>query len=509
MSSPEDTPPSGPTPDPAPTKRSRRGLKIALGAGAVVILAAGGAGAYAWQQLSGGGTQPQDVLPASVSAFVRLDADPSASQKIALLRLVQRFPDIADDIGVTSADDDIKRLLLEEAVPNCGLDYDEDLEPWLGDRIGFAVGPDATPLIAVQVTDEDAARTTLPALAECLDLPDPGIVFSEGYAVLSADEKSAKAAVDEAADKPLADSTAFQKDMDELGDQGIASAWVDVPALSADIPGLQEPSGAAVAGGNPFTGVESSALTLRAGSAHLELVGIGRSSEDVTERPGAGLERYSSDNLLVGAYSGGGKDVRERWDAILGEGDTYGYDPSGDIAGIEQATGLRVPEDIETLLGESIALVVGPRNLDTAITGGLSDPTALDIGLVMRSDPDAAADLAQRLADLALRYIGLPLTVVPTDDGAVLATNDTIGAELADGKQEDATSFGDLVPDSDKAFGALVLNIGGTLDMLEKAGPPPEVQSVIDDIRPLDKIGFSAVQDGRVTRGTLRVEFED
>jgi len=45
--------------------------------------------------------------------------------------------------------------------------------------------------------------------------------------------------------------------------------------------------------------------------------------------------------------------------------------------------------------------------------------------------------------------------------------------------------------------------------MLEKAGPPPEVQSVIDDIRPLDKIGFSAVQDGRVTRGTLRVEFED
>src|SRR5699024_9074649 len=84
---PPPPPPPGPTAhQPASAGRPRWNPKriLIIGLAAVFVIVLAGAG-LAWKILGGGGPQPQDVMPASVTAFARVDADPSASQKIDLL----------------------------------------------------------------------------------------------------------------------------------------------------------------------------------------------------------------------------------------------------------------------------------------------------------------------------------------------------------------------------------------------------------------------------------------
>src|SRR5689334_21174446 len=94
------------------TRSSKRFIIIGAAVGLVVALV--GAGAYAWQKLDGGGSQPHDVLPSTVIAYARVDADPSASQKIAILKLVRKFPELAKELGIKDIDQDVRKPLLED-----------------------------------------------------------------------------------------------------------------------------------------------------------------------------------------------------------------------------------------------------------------------------------------------------------------------------------------------------------------------------------------------------------
>ncbi len=94
--------------------------------------------------------------------------------------------------------EDLKRGLVEaigDQSPEFAarFDYEDDFEPWLGDRIGVGVVLDdvgePTPLIAIQVTDRDAAATTLSDLLAYLEEQDPedesGYAFTGDYVVVA------------------------------------------------------------------------------------------------------------------------------------------------------------------------------------------------------------------------------------------------------------------------------------------------------------------------------------
>ena len=53
----------------------------------------------AYQVLNGGGTQPDEVVPATAIAFAKLDLNPSAAQKIAAARFLSRLPKLAPDFS--------------------------------------------------------------------------------------------------------------------------------------------------------------------------------------------------------------------------------------------------------------------------------------------------------------------------------------------------------------------------------------------------------------------------
>src|SRR4029450_6488323 len=85
-------PPPG-TPDLAASSggAGRRGL-IAGGIAVVLALVLRGGAYAAYTGLSGSGAQPAAALPGNAIAYVRIDMDPSASQKINAIGFVRQVP---------------------------------------------------------------------------------------------------------------------------------------------------------------------------------------------------------------------------------------------------------------------------------------------------------------------------------------------------------------------------------------------------------------------------------
>ena len=129
----------------------RWGVMGAVTAGVVGVVALGGWGAYAL--LAGSGDQPADVIPSNAVGYVSLDLDPSAAQKVEAFKILNKFPAVEKELGVSSKDD-IRKLVFtemqdEETCEN--LDYAADIEPWIGDRVAMAgapVGGETVPLMA-------------------------------------------------------------------------------------------------------------------------------------------------------------------------------------------------------------------------------------------------------------------------------------------------------------------------------------------------------------------------
>src|SRR5699024_2796582 len=112
------------------------------------------------------------------------------------------------------------------------IDYQDDIEPWLGDRMGMGIVPngESEPYfgIALQVKDEEAADAGLTKMREMDDSPDAEEAldwfFHNGYAVLtpSGTVDELKGMVEEGT---LADQETFREDLSALGDQGVLSGW--------------------------------------------------------------------------------------------------------------------------------------------------------------------------------------------------------------------------------------------------------------------------------------------
>ena len=152
-----------------PTKRAPWGL---VGAAGVLVLALVGGVTYAVGALSGGGSQPADALPSGAFAAVTLDLDPSAGQKLDGFRFLRKFPALRDKVPATG---DLREVMFDAVADDAGwgsVDYDSEVAPWLGKRIGVALyapasgstdgGPQPTVAVALQVSDQ-VARATVEA----------------------------------------------------------------------------------------------------------------------------------------------------------------------------------------------------------------------------------------------------------------------------------------------------------------------------------------------------------
>lgn len=475
----------------APGNRRRPVLIV----GAVVAaLALGGAGAFAFQTLSGGGSQPADVLPGDAYAYFRLDIDPSAGQKIAAVRFLGKLPQVKDNLD----NGDPRKKLWELAAKDAGnqcvskFSYDRDIAPWLGDRVGLAARPGGTAkqpnvAVAIQVKDDAAAKDTLTRLFACDTSGTPVEVrLRNGYAIVTPRGvgDATLAAVDKGS---LAANTTFSQDMAALGEQGVMSGWVD---MSIGAKELQKLGGVSELGGLGGMGSMGSvttaagakgrfAMTLRFEADYVELAGKVRGADGATTAKGDGSELASLPSNTLAALNVAGADemLKKGWPTIEKQLEGLGSAGGGshDVTGaIERQLGMKVPDDLEVLLGRSFTLAAPGQ------TPGSGTPT---IGAkVVSSDAKRADELVGRLLESGGAPSGV-LTHKVDGDKLFVATTPGYADDLqSGGKLGDTDAFKLAMGDVSGSNAALFVDLD-KVDELVKGQVHGEGKSFLESLR--------------------------
>jgi len=565
------TPPPPPPPPPAaPTaaaagggKKGGAGKVIAGGIGAVLVGGAAVAGVVGYNTLSGGGAQPADAMPSTFQFYARVDLDPGASQKVELFKLLNKVPELKELFGIDDPNkDDIRELLFEQITQECpDIDYAADVEPWLGDRVGFGGSIKSIEneefefLIAVQVKDEGKAEDGVAKLFDCSD-EDYGIAFYNDYVLLSENQQDVDSMLQQAKDKSLAENEEFTKATDALGEKGLASAWVDAAGLLSmfkDIPGFTDELPEEQL--KQIEEAGSGAMALRVAGSAIELAGV--STGEVQTLDGrSNIADLPEDTVAAISVTGVGEVIQDQWDLFVSSLESGFYDDLGDDVGsefddefgddlsdefgddfgsefddeftddfsafsvptpeemiqaFEDETGLTLPEDLVSLMGQTFTLAIGSANLETIpYLQGPDDLEKLDVAIHTSDGDDGnAIDVMRKLADYATQN-GIPLVAQETDSGAVLATSDSAAKAIADGGGLGSSDrFASVMPFGDQATFAFYLDISTAIEKILAADPPQEIRDGVEQAKFVEAVGISAGNVDGHGKFSLRVSFAD
>lgn len=512
--------------------RGRRQWVLAVSG--IAVVAAAGAGFAAGAVLGGGGTQPEDVLPDTVLAYVDIDLDPAAEQKVNFVRLLGRFPDVEEEYG---PEPDIRAVVVDWLAEGTELE-DADIDQWIGDRVGVGISWDAdaeavTPVAAIQVSDADEAVADLQLV---LDEDQVAIADdARDYVVVTGDLFSGVDELDDLAElddlvetvpgsqtaeevvaageaAPLSQSDAFTGVFDRL-DDGLATMYVDGERIAAagehlvDALGLDDaPDTAGLA--DTLAQAEDAGQTgavLRAEPNAIELVAW---SGAATSGDAAAAELMSSlpdSTLFALELTGGAELVAERWAQAIESAGGSGL-AAGDLerglAELEAQYGITLPDDLETLMGDDVVLAVDGEGLLTGVPG---------IGVRSVTDPAAGDDLAARIeTTLASLTGGFGITARGTDDGMVVASSEEYastlvsGATSGDGGLGSDPTFRDALPDATGATYLVWVDFSAVSSFVSLAAP--EASGVIE---PLEALGVTVTPDDEGSLARARLVFGD
>ncbi|AXH97162.1 DUF3352 domain-containing protein [Ornithinimicrobium avium] len=498
--------------------RGGRGwLMAGIGLGAAALI---GGGAYAAVHFLGStGDQPDTVLPGDAAAYLRVDLDPSVGQKVAAVRFFQGLdPQAQARLESGEWREYVWEKLTEDGDVPADLDYATDIEPWLGDRAGVAVLPNGEeePLVAVamQVKDGEKALATLDkikASSAAADTPADeqfGYYLDGDYVVLAkADQvEQVRAAAEQGT---LEDQEAFTSDMDDLGDAGVASFWMDV-AKVAELEDVALDEAAELGAGGAVTsgltdeqkamlsGRAAGALRLSPDAVEIHGLSHGYGGFSMPTADGAQLVLdLPADTAAAFSLENGADWVQAVWD-LYSSVDEDGVDSLVEEA---SAQGFTLPEDLKTVLGSSLVLSVGPGMVE-AVEGMSQTETSLPqlpVAYRVQTDADRFSTLLQDL--------GLPPNELAqrTDDGVLtlgLAQDYVDGVAAPQSRLGDDATFGAAVADADEAASVLFVNIN---EYEDRYLPMVEDEDARSALERLAAVGWSTEVTGADTsRFTLR-----
>ncbi len=486
--------------------RGGRGLMMAGVALGAVVLVGGGAFA-ATQLLASGGDQPDSVLPASAAAYARVDVNPSVGQKVAAVRF---FQGLDEETKARLDDGEWRELVWEQLekegeLPE-GLDFETDIEPWLGDRLGMAVvprGAEEEPIVAfaLQVKDGEQALSTLDRLkAEAADreaADDVAYYLDDDYVVFTQADmlEDLKAAAEQGT---MADNEVYTDDMEGLGDAGIASVWMDAARLGDVAPAALDGSMLGAEPMLPEVGDEADmmtgrmAATLRLSDDSIEVHGVSHGAEQLAMPTGGDTARLvnelPADTAAALSLENGAAWVQAAWDYYAA---AFPEEVEEAAASAEEQ-GFTLPDDLKTVLGDSMTLAVGPDVVSAFETMSETSTAMPALPVAYRVDTDAAA-LVSMLSDA-----GVPPTMMAqrTDDGVL-----TIGLDqpyvdrlaAPEGTLGQDATFRAAVSDSDEADSVFYVNVNPFEQYYLPEVPDERVRTSLES---LAAVGMSTSVDG-------------
>jgi len=185
---------------------------------------------------SGSGAPAAGLVPEDAAVYGTVTLDPKGDQESAVRDIAARFP------GGDDLDAQIEKGL-SEALREGGLDYGEDVKPWIGEDATFFVSgvreDDADAAVVVEATDEDAARGAFEKAGsgkakersyegtDYLLEEETAFGVVEGHAVIGT-EAALKAAVDTAeSGDSIEDVERVDEALGRLPDDTLASVYFD------------------------------------------------------------------------------------------------------------------------------------------------------------------------------------------------------------------------------------------------------------------------------------------
>jgi hypothetical protein len=359
----------------------------------------------------------------------------------------------------------------------------------------------------LQVKDEGKAKS---GLAKVFDGDGPAVVFTDGYALLAADEASVTAARDEAAKGNLGDKNAFQDDLEPLGD-GVAAFWLDLAAMKdafgASLGAAAGQLRAAQADllDETFKGRMAGAVTFNASHADLTVRGIGTSAFGVPEagsKPiGPWLSTAPADTLVALGISGLDQVVADAFTSFLGivqSEPAVGREVESGLNRLERQTGLRLPDDVETLLGQ--------RTLITVVSDALSSDVPQGVAMRAETDTAAAQKVLAKLQAL-LERSDAPIRLTWRAEGSDLLVSfseaDLSAVRSGPGIADAAAN--EALPNLDSAQEALWIDLDRIAGLVADRSPDAIDAGTMDVLSHIAGIGLTATitKDGSTT--TLRV----
>ena len=523
---------SGPaTTAPDDTTSDNRKRLIALGA-----LVAGGAvvagGAWAATSFFATGSQPAEALPGSTVAYLSVDLDPSGGQKIEAIRTLRKFPAFNDQIDLET-DDDLRERFFEEITSSgeCeGLDFAEDVKPWLGSRAAAAavdLGEDSPAAVGVvQVSDAGKAEDGVAKLVDTCGSGEDGDVGGwvvEGdWMVVAETEEIAQQVVDAREGGSLADDEAFGTWTDEAGDDGFMSVYVakaatkyldDFGGMGPMLGGLPDAPDDAGSGAVPeelqqmIDDFDGMAATVRFDDGAVEVeYAVSNYQADMTKYVDGDEGVSMVDGLPTDTVAAFGFSLEEGWaQAVLDYFKSTLPDEADSmdeaVQQMEDETGLAFPEDVETLLGEGVTVSLGSGIDPDAISNG--GPGEVPVGIKIKGDADEIQAVLDKLAAQAGPEMAEFMKVSEGDGYAVIALKDDYRSALeSEGDLGDSDDYGKVVED-DEAQSVLYVNFDADDNWLVRV--TEDMPEASENLEPLSAFGVSAWADEDVLHGLFKL----
>lgn len=396
----------------AAPKRGRQGLLI--GAGAAVLAVLAGAAVYATTALSGGGRQPDELVPRATFAYLKVDLDPAANQKLAARSFFGKFPKLKSTSDDTDA---VFDGLLEQVFSDGDVSFANDVKPWFDRRAAVAAFPGSagTEVVATFRSKDDAkAREALGRLAAKAHDDDGGstlaYTITKGYAVVGETQAAVDDAVRLSGQASLRDNATYRADVAKLAGDQVVVGWADVAqAVRAGSDAL------------PLSGLEVGALSsllkgrivagLHLTNDYAEVQGRTIGADPKTLPKTADpvlLKRLPESTVAAVSFTALGDSLKTGLAAAGGIG---GANPLGLIDLFLGQSGISFEADILPLFGEQTVLALGGP------FAGLDAPRA---GLVSRGGSAASGDKVA----LALEQLGVTAHAEVKDGTFYLGTGD-------------------------------------------------------------------------------------
>jgi hypothetical protein len=507
--------------EPAPPderRSNKRGIVAVVASVVAVVLIAGG-GYAAWQFFAGGGPRPAEVLPSSTLALVTVDLNPSGGQKVEAIKTLRKFPSWRKRTGITP-DSDVLKAIFDEAFedgPCKALDYEKDVKPWIGQRAGLGavlMDKKPRPVLALQIKDADQAKTGFTQLARCTEVDDDddfGWTISGDYLMVSDSNAHAKAIAAAGQKSPLAEDADFQKWTDEVGGPGIVNAYASPDSVEVIGDSLESSLGDLDGGkdaGNELSEAlkdfKGAAAGLKFADGGIELAFAGGGAADEKSRTvGKHVGALPGDTAAVMALAIPQKALDQLRSSGKGDKDLLDL---GEM--FTEGTGLDLPDDLITLLGNSISVSLGgnaPADLNDA------GPADLPVGLLVHGDDakikavidKVEASTGQSLADL-------PATLARKGGKVAISTQSGYANALLDnGSLGDAKDFKDVVTHADDAQFVLYLSFdnkwGDAVRKVASDENDKDLDEVAENAEVLRSLGISAWSEGSTGHGLVRL----